>query len=147
MPHPNIILSTGGAAQIARQAKTVAVLGIKTIEQANQPSYFVPEYVQAYGIRVIPVPVYYPEVTEILGVQVKRQLSAIEEPVDILNVFRPSVKLEGHLDDILSMNPSPGCVWLQTGIRDSAFEMKLANSGIKVVVDQCLKIVLQQEMY
>ena len=103
--------------QIARQANTVAVLGIKTIEQANQPSYFVAEYVQAHGKRVIPVPVYYPEVTEILGEQVKRDLTLIKESVDILNVFRPSGKLHGHLDEILGMDPLPGCVWLQTGIR------------------------------
>lgn len=117
MAHPNIIMSTSGATQIARQAKTVAVLGIKTIEQANQPSYFVAEYVQAQGKRVIPVPVYYPEVTEILGEKVKRELALLREPVDILNVFRPSVKLNGHLEEILGMDPLPGCVWLQTGIR------------------------------
>jgi predicted CoA-binding protein len=82
------------------------------------------------------------------------------------------VKLNGHLEEILGMDPLPGCVWLQTGIRyvfnsyasdvkgdrrckvvldgkcrDSGFEMKLANSGIKVVVDQCLKVVLQQAKY
>ena len=121
--------------QIARQAKTVAVLGIKTIEQANQPSYFVAEYVQAYGMRVIPVPVYYPEVTEILGEPVKRKLSAIGEPVDILNVFRPSVKLEGHLDDILGLDPRPGCVWLQTGIRYVHSSSGCVKSGMSMLTE------------
>ncbi len=43
-------------AQIAIGAKTVAVLGIKTENQAGQPAYFVPEYLQSVGCKIIPVP-------------------------------------------------------------------------------------------
>ena len=79
--------------QIAGQAKSVAVMGIKTKDKASQPAYFVPEALARRGVDVIPVPVYYPEVQEILGKQVYRSLREIpadHHPLDIVDVFRRS---------------------------------------------------------
>src|SRR5205823_669792 len=53
-------------AELVRSAKRIAVLGIKTEAQANQPAFYVPRYLQDVGLEVIPVPVYYPDVTSIL---------------------------------------------------------------------------------
>ena len=85
----NIITDPARALAIAAAARTVAVLGIKTEHQSGQPAFFVAEYLQQAGVRVVPVPVFYPEVTEILGQPVFRKVADIPGgPVDILDVFR-----------------------------------------------------------
>ena len=103
--------------QIAGKARTVAVLGIKPESKASQPAYFVPEFLQSTGVEVIPVPVYFPEVKEILGKPVIRDLKKIKQQVDILDIFSRPEDLQPHLDDILAMDPKPSVVWLQSGIR------------------------------
>lgn len=127
---------------MARAANVVAVLGIKTHRQASQPAYFVPEFLQQHcQKRIIPVPVYFPEVTTILGEPVIRDLKAIREQVDILDVFRPSSQLDDTLlHDILDMRPRPKVVWLQVGIRHEDFERNILRNGIDLVVDRCLKV-------
>ncbi|EFN56126.1 hypothetical protein CHLNCDRAFT_14107, partial [Chlorella variabilis] len=119
-------------------AKRVAVLGIKTEAQASQPAFFVPEYLQSVGVDIVPVPVYYPEVKEILGKPVVRDLRQIQGHIDILDVFRRPADLPGHLDDIVALRPD--CVWLQSGISHPEFEERLAAAGIKVVPSRCLKV-------
>lgn len=138
--HPNLVLDADEAIKIAGSAKTVAVLGIKTVAQASQAAYFVPEFLQNTGIDIIPVPVYYPEVKEILGKSVVRDLKEIKRPVDVLDVFRRPQDLPHHLDDILAMEPAPSCVWLQSGISNPEFELKLAEAGVKVVSNRCMKV-------
>src|ERR1043166_626633 len=64
------------------ETRTIAVLGIKTEAQAGQPAFYVPSYMQDAGFKIIPVPVYYPEVTTILGEKVFRQLADIQDDVD-----------------------------------------------------------------
>ncbi len=84
----NLITEPAQALSIARHARTVAVLGIKTERQREQPAYFVAEYLQRAGVSVVPVPVFYPEVTKILGQPVFRRVADVPGPVDILDVFR-----------------------------------------------------------
>uniref|UniRef100_A0A7S3VHF5 CoA-binding domain-containing protein n=1 Tax=Dunaliella tertiolecta TaxID=3047 RepID=A0A7S3VHF5_DUNTE len=71
-------LTEAEALDIARKAKTVAVLGIKTEQKANQPAFYVPAYLASQGKNVIPIPVYFPDVKEILGRPVKRRVSEVE---------------------------------------------------------------------
>jgi predicted CoA-binding protein len=120
------------------RTRTIAVLGIKTEAQASQPAYYVPEAASLAGYRVIPVPVYYPEVTEILGTPVHRSVTAIGEVVDLVDVFRRPADLAGHLGDLLTARPR--AVWLQSGIRDDAFAAQLLEAGIDVVQDRCLMV-------
>jgi predicted CoA-binding protein len=120
---------------------TVAVLGIKTRE-TGAPAHFVPAYAQRAGMRVIPVPVYHPEVTAILGEPVFRTISAIGERVDLVNVFRRAHRIPEHLDDIIAA--APGAVWFQSGIRNDEAAERLARAGIDVVQDRCLMIDLQE---
>ena len=103
--------------QIAGRAHVVAVLGIKPEFKASQPAHFVPQYLQTTGIEIIPVPTFFPDITEILGQPVVRDLKEIKRRVDILDVFRRPEDLPQHLDDILAMDPKPEVVWLQSGIR------------------------------
>lgn len=123
------------------RVRTVAVLGIK-VPESGAPAFWVPEYVQRSGMRVIPVPVYYPEVSSILGEPVYRSVAAIGERVDLVNVFRRSKDVSGHLDDLLASRPR--AVWLQSGIRNDAVAQALAEEGVDVVQDRCLMVELQE---
>jgi predicted CoA-binding protein len=125
-------------AELLRSARRVAVLGIKTEVEAAQPAFYVPKYLADAGLEVIPVPVYFPEVTTILGQPVYRRLANVPPPIDIVDVFRRSDRVAAHLDDLLAAHPK--CVWLQLGIRDDATAEKLARAGILVVQDRCLMV-------
>ncbi|HEX9145902.1 MAG TPA: CoA-binding protein [Candidatus Binatia bacterium] len=134
----NLIVSTAQIRDLILQSKRIAVLGIKTEAQAGQPAFYVPQYLVSAGFDVVPVPVYYPEVTEILGRKVFRKLTEIPDEIDLVDVFRRSHDIEGHLDDLLAKKPK--AVWFQSGIRNDAVAEQLARAGIKVVQDRCLMV-------
>src|SRR6266849_4288197 len=134
----NLISDTNQIQELLSQTKTIAVLGIKTEAQADQPAFYVPKYMHSAGFKIIPVPVYYPEVTEILGEQVYRKLSDIPDQVDMVNVFRRPQDIPPHLDDLLAKKPKS--MWMQLGISHDAVAEELAKAGIKVVQDRCLMV-------
>jgi predicted CoA-binding protein len=134
----NLIEDESGIRQLLRQVHRVAVLGIKTEAQSGQAAFYVPQYLVSVGVEVIPVPVYYPEVTEILGRKVFRKVADIPGKVDLVDVFRRPKDIDAHVDDIVSK--APGAVWFQLGIRNDAAAEKLARAGIQVVQDRCLMV-------
>lgn len=134
----NIIDDRDGLRRLLSETKNIAVLGIKTESQANRPAFFVPQYLQSAGFEIIPVPVYYPQVTHILGQHVYRTLVEIPVAVDLVNVFRRSHDVAAHLEDFLAKRPK--AVWMQSGIRHDAVAEQLARAGIKVVQDRCLMV-------
>ncbi len=71
----NLVTTPDGIARIVRENKRIAVLGIKTEAQRDQPAFYVPEYMARAGYDIVPVPVYYPDVSEILGQPVYRTVS------------------------------------------------------------------------
>jgi predicted CoA-binding protein len=133
-----IITEAREVSRIARDAKRVAVLGMKTEQQAGQPAFYVPEYLKFAGIEVIPVPVYYPDVSTILGVPVYRRVADVPGELDVLDVFRRPEDLDAHFDDIAQKRPR--VVWLQSGIRNDAFAKRLNALGIDVVQDRCMMV-------
>ena len=134
----NIITDEAGLRQLLHETRTIAVLGIKTEAQSDQPAFYVPQYLKNAGLEVIPVPVYYPEVTRIMGRDVYRKVADIPGAVDMVNVFRRSEDVPPHVDDILAKRPRS--VWLQLGIRNDAAAERLARAGIKVVQNRCLMV-------
>jgi len=134
----NVIEDTPGIQELIRQTKTIAVLGIKPESHAELPAHYVPAHMAAAGYDVIPVPVYYPEVTEILGRKVFRKLTAIGRSIDMVNVFRRPKDIPQHVDEIIAAKPKS--VWFQLGIRNDDAARKLAEAGIKVVQDRCLMV-------
>jgi hypothetical protein len=134
----NVIEDTKSILDVIRDTKTIAVLGMKPDSHADQPAHYVPAHMVAAGYEVIPVPVYYPEVTEILGKKVYRKLTEIGRPIDMVNVFRRSKDIDQHVDDILAVKPKS--VWFQLGIRNEGAARRLAEAGIKVVQDRCLMV-------
>ncbi len=134
----NLITETERIRELIVEAKTIAVLGIKTEAQAGQPAFYVPQYMHNAGFKIVPVPIYYPEVTQILGQKVYRKLADIPVEVDMVNVFRRPQDIPPHLKDILTKKPKS--VWLQLGISHDAVAEELAKAGIKVVQDRCLMV-------
>ncbi len=134
----NLITDADGIEQLIRSTKTIAVLGIKPESHADQAAHYVPAHMAAAGFEVIPVPVYYPDVTKILGKPVFRKLTEIGRPIDMVDVFRRPTDIPQHLEEILAVKPK--AVWLQLGIRNDEAAETLAKAGIKVVQDRCLMV-------
>src|SRR6266513_2530272 len=112
----NVIQDTAGIQDVIRETKSIAVLGIKPETHADQAAHYVPAHMAAAGYEVVPVPVYYPDVTEILGKRVFRKLTDIKRPIDMVNVFRRPNDSPPHGDDIIAAKPKS--VWFQLGIRN-----------------------------
>lgn len=136
--HDNILTTDEQIKQLLRTTRTIAVLGIKPETRAKQPAFYVPKYMVHEGYDIIPVPVYYPHVTEILGRKVYRRLVDVPQDIDMVNVFRRAEDIPSHVDDILAKHPK--AVWFQLGIRNDTVAETLAQDGIKVVQDLCLMI-------
>ncbi len=134
----NLVTSSDEIARIVRESKRIAVLGIKTEARRDQAAFYVPEYMARAGYDIVPVPVYHPEATEILGRPVYRSVSAIPGPIDMVNVFRRAPDIPPHVPDILAANPR--VVWFQLGIVNDAAAETLARAGIQVVQDRCLLV-------
>lgn len=136
----HLIETPAGIRTALESTRRIAVLGIK-IAETMAPAYYVPEYAQRAGYEIVPVPVYYPDVTEILGEPVHRTISDIPGAVDMVNVFRRPRDIPQHLDDIIAKRPR--VVWFQLGIRNDDAAERLARAGIDVIQDACLLVELQ----
>ena len=127
--------------RILDETRRVAVIGIKPRE-TGAPAYYVPEYMQHAGYDIVPVPVYFPDITEILGRAVHRALDTIAPPADLVQLFRRPVDIPAHVDAILAAKPR--VVWMQLGIRHDAAAEQFARAGIHVVQDKCFWVELKQ---
>lgn len=134
----NLIEDDAGVRELVRASKRIAVLGIKPETHSGQPAFYVPQYLASTGVEVVPVPVYFPDVTEILGQKVYRTLSDVPGEVDLVDVFRRPADIDQHVDDLIAKKPK--AVWFQSGIVNDAAAEKLAKAGIKVVQDRCLMV-------
>ncbi len=134
----NLITTDRGIAELLAATRRIAVLGIKTEAQGYQPAFYVPQYMATAGFEIIPVPVYYPEATHILGQKVYRKLAEVPGEIDIVDVFRRAEDIPPHLEDMLAARPR--AVWFQSGIRHDEAARRLAQAGIKVVQDRCLMV-------
>ena len=134
----NLIEDDTRIGELLRGTTRVAVLGVKTEAQSDQAAFYVAAYVAEHGAEVIPVPVYYPEATEILCRKVYRKVADVPGTVDLVDVFRKPSDIPAHLPDLLAKRPR--AVWFQLGIRNDAAAEELARAGIQVVQDRCLMV-------
>ena len=135
----HLIEDDEGVERVLRATRRIAVLGIKM--EPAQPAHYVPAYAQRAGMEVVPVPVYYPEATEILGEKVYRSVAEVPGNVDMVNVFRRPSDIPKHLDDIIAKKPK--AVWFQLGIRNDDAAERLAREGIDVIQDRCLMVEMK----
>ena len=126
--------------QLLERTHRIAVLGIKP--HPDQAAHYVPEYAQKAGMQIVPVPVYFKDLTEMLGEKVYRKLTDIPGTIDMVNVFRRPVDIPQHVDDIIAKKPRS--VWFQLGITNDEAAEKLAKAGIDVVQDHCLLVELRR---
>ncbi len=131
----NLVETEAEVREILETVRRVAVLGMKPESRAGQAAHYVPAYLKQAGYEVIPVPVYYPDVEEILGEPVYREVSAIPGPVDMVDVFRRPQDIPQHVEDLIAKKPE--VVWFQLGIRNDEAAERLARAGIRVVQDRC----------
>ena len=120
---------------ILAQSHTIAVVGIKDLE--TEDAYRIPQYLQARGYRIVPV---NPKVDAVLGHTAVDSLRDVEEPVDIVNLFRATEHVAQHAQEILAMSPLPRAVWMQLGIHHGPAAAQLRAAGIAVVQDLCIML-------
>ena len=118
---------------ILRQTRTVATVGARP----QGPAYEVPLYLTQRGYVVIPVS---PHLTQPLFEQAPRaQLSDLEQPVDLVQIFRRPEAVPALVDEILSLRWLPRVVWMQPGIRHDEAAGRLMAAGVDVVMDRCMR--------
>jgi predicted CoA-binding protein len=122
-------------ARLLREAKTIAVVGIK--DRPEEDAYRIPLYMQRAGYRIVPV---NPKLDRALGEPCHADLRSVTEPVDIVNLFRASDHIPGHVDEILALDPAPRAVWMQLGIHNGEAAQRLREAGIVVIQDRCIMV-------
>jgi predicted CoA-binding protein len=133
-----LVTAPAELARIIRECRRIAVLGMKPETLRGQPAFDVPAYMLEHGYDVVPVPVYHPEVTAILGRPVYRSVASVPGPIDMVNVFRRPQDIPPHVPDIIAARPR--VVWFQLGISHGPAAEALARAGIEVVQDRCLLV-------
>ena len=127
--------------QILTRSRSFACVGVSP--DPIRPSHFVARYLKMRGYRVVPV---NPKAagTELFGETVVADLSAIEGPVDVLDVFRRPEAVPALVEEALRVLPGLSCVWLQIGIVSPEAEAMCREAGIAIVQNRCPKIEHQR---
>ena len=138
--HPNLLVTDAELAQVVRDARTVAVVGMKDESHRSEPAFAIPLICRNLGMRILPV---NPTIESALGVKSVATLADLEEPFDLVDVFRRPDRIPALADEILALPPErrPRVVWLQSGIRHDAAALRLAEAGMLVVQDACLGVI------
>ena len=120
---------------VLKDAKTVAMVGASA--NWNRPSFFAMKYMQQKGFRVIPV---NPGVAgqEILGETVMASLDEIDEPIDMVDIFRNSEAAGPITDDAIKAGAK--IIWMQLGVQNDDAAKRAEDAGLRVVMNRCPKI-------
>lgn len=121
--------------QLLEQTKTIAVVGLS--DKPDRTSYMVSQAMQQKGYRIIPV---NPTVQTVLGEKSYPSLADIEEPVDIVNVFRRSEETVSVAEAAALMKHKPKAFWLQQGIFNEEAADIVKAAGIEAIMDRCIKV-------
>jgi uncharacterized protein len=122
---------------ILNTVKTIAMVGASQNE--IRPSYFVFKYLLERGYHMIPVNPGHAG-RELLGQRIHARLADIAEPIDMVDIFRPSRYALAVVQEALTLNPRPRVIWMQLGIRNDEAAALAESSGMKVVMNRCPKI-------
>lgn len=121
--------------RLLRDARTIAVVGLSA--DWNRPSHFAAKYMQQHGYRIRPVNPRYAG-QAVLGEPCVAQLEDIQEPVDIVDVFR-------RTEDVMPLARSAvaigaRCLWQQLGVQNLEADALVRKAGLLSVMDRCVKI-------
>ena len=120
-------------AAILERSHTIAVVGLSP--RPGRASHQVARYLIAAGYRVLPV---NPGHAEILGLPCYPDLMAVPEPVDIVDCFRRSDRIQPIAEEAVAIGAK--VLWLQLGVVNEAAAEFAARAGLAVVMDRCIKI-------
>jgi len=124
---------------ILSKYKTIAMVGVS--KDSTKPSTIVMKYMQKYGYKVIPVnPRAKGE--KILDEEVLEKITDIKEPVDIVDVFRPSKEVFPIAEDTVKIGAK--VLWLQLGIKDEDAKELVKKNNIEYIVNKCTKMEYQK---
>ena len=116
--------------RILDECRTIAVVGLSS--DPSRASNSVSGYMRRQGYRVIPV---NPNETSVFGEKSYPDLSAVEEQIDLVDVFRRSDEAGKAVDEAIAVGAK--AVWLQEGVIDSAAAQRAEDAGLMVVMDRC----------
>lgn len=119
--------------EILRKYRSIAMVGLSA--NMRRPSHFAAVYLKARGYKIIPV---NPSATEILGRRCFATLREIGEPVDIVDIFRPSSEVPPLVEDAIAIGAK--VVWMQLGVIHYEAAQRARDAGLEVVMDHCMKI-------
>ena len=122
---------------ILKSVKVIAMVGASPVDV--RPSYFAFKYLVQRGYDMIPVNPGHVGKT-LLGRPFVASLSAIDRPIDMVDIFRSSAHIMPVVDEALTLSPLPKVIWMQLGARDDAAAAKAEAAGLKVVMNRCPKI-------
>lgn len=124
---------------LLESARTIAIVGAS--DRPDRPSNRVMAAVQAHGYRVLPV---NPSITgeHIHGEFVWRDLSELDVPIDIVDIFRRSEDAGDAVDQAIAAGAK--AVWMQLGVMNEPAAARAEAAGLKVVMDRCIKIELER---
>ncbi len=124
------------ACTILKSARRIVVLGMSP--KPHRTSHQIAQYLLDVGYEIIPV---NPGHDEIIGLTCYPRLQDVPAPVDIVDVFRAAEHEEDVANDVLAMAQAPQAVWFQLNAGGFGVEQQLADAGITVFVDSCIKVV------
>ena len=111
--------------------KNVAVIGMS--KNQEKAAHYVPKYLSQNGYNIMPV---NPTADEILDKKCYPSVEDVPEPIDIVDVFRPSDQVLPVVQQAIKMKPK--VIWLQEGIHNAEAEELARQEGIKVVFNRCM---------
>ncbi len=111
--------------------KNVAVIGMS--KHPEKAAHFVPKYLSEQGFNILPI---NPTSSEILNKKCYSSVTEVDEPIDIVDVFRPSDQVLPFVKEAIMMKPK--VIWLQEGIHNPEAEELARKEGIKVVFNRCM---------
>jgi hypothetical protein len=120
--------------KILREARTIAVVGMSN--KPHRAGFYVPEYLQSAGYRIIPVNPFLGGA--ILGEQVYPALEAVPEPVDVALLFQRSENVPPFVESAIAIGAK--AVWMQSGIAHAASAAQARAAGLDVVEDACMLV-------
>ncbi len=122
------------AEEILRDSTTIAVVGAS--RHPEKTAYQVPLQILRHGWRVIPV---NPYADAIWGEKCYHSLAEIPEPVDLVNVFRPSADTPPVAREAVAIGAK--ALWLQQDIVSAESRAIAEAAGLDYVEDQCIAVI------